>query len=452
MNHIAPFFLIQAIVLAILCYRVLSKLHINGPVSGYDLMLIPLLGCLLVGIVSVAVYAVYALLNNNVSFGFWPVTGAFFMPFVEFIFGSIFFFIGKGAYESAVKINDFYYNVTVAAPKTYPVQLLTLKIKNGEEYHYPFGANTILHDGLIAPDYEECPDTRFIPNKLNATWISFVDRKMYSIDVDLPYDTLLSSFKKDMRLKDIKFCFLPEGEVRIGIGSRLGSDKLLDWSAKGQECKDSQTLNNLCQIFLECNDIEEYFNRDFSELISDKNEKIDYSQDKTSLSSKVEKCMQRFNYDLLFEFEGEEFEITEYEIIYANGERCRKSSHDINPNKLSEGFPYPSRIAAIRNMKWKTSKYEYELRAYYNEKESFEMFDQNYGDDRMRKGECKITVTMKDNGCVYIETALKVDGKDDVHQGSDIFMEFYLRRKNINDPEDCSVWSNFEKRKNFYGL
>lgn len=254
---------------------------------------------------------------------------------------------------------------------------------------------------------------------------------------------------EDESWEDLTFCFLPEGEVKVGLGRRdFAMEKLLDWSAKGVECSDEEVLADLCQA-LQCKSMEEYFDRVYSKELKKNSRWLTSLQEKGSPVPLFDKCMQRFNYDIFFEFKGEEYTITEYDVRFANGERCYRYGEEPYSNKLTEDIESPSRVAAIDRLEWRTSKYKYELRIYFNEEESFRWFDENYGSDRMQKGELKISLRIDEsNNTAYVDENLSVNGRKDVYEG-DVF-DFYLVRTNRDNSDDKMYYG--ESKRSHFGM
>lgn len=453
LHSIIPY-IIQAVVTIGLFVVIIKNLHINGPVSGLEI--IPIICCLLVSVASVIVYGLYVSSSPDVSWRWGTAVCAFIMPFVEMIAFVVLGMTFSELHYSISSYNKFYYEVSVSAPELSPVQVKRIGLENGKNKyesnndHFEVILNQGLSDPYLLPDQLYFHEERPLPQKMTATWVSLIDRKVYTIDAELPYDTLLSYFKmENERWEYLTFCFLPEGEVRIGIGRRrLSMDKLLNWSAKGEECKDEKVLADLCQS-LQCKSIDEYFDRVYSEKLLENNRWLASLRTKGSPVPQFEKCMQRFNYELFFEFEGEEYEITESDLRFANGERCWRYGDEPYSNKLSEGIESPSRVAAIDRLEWRTSKYKYELRIYFNEEESFRWFDENYGSDRMQKGELKISLRIDEsNNTAYVDENLSVNGRKDVYEG-DVF-DFYLVRTNRDNSDDKMYYG--KSKRSYFGM
>lgn len=449
-------FVVQAIVTIVLFLIVMNNLHIDGPVG--NLIIIPIFLCLTVGVVSVIGYSIYASSCADASWGFGKALLAFIMPFVEFF---AFYFISCFVMDTVYKIRnniEFYYDISISAPEIAPVQINTLCLRSGRTKYEPSFQNMthpILEYGLgqFLPEGDEgeihsIHEYRHIPKNLTATWISFVDRKVYSVDAELPYDTLKSYLKDEEKdWEFINFCFLPEGEVKISMGSRKYGNKLLNWSAKGTECKDERILEDLLSKSLDCSNMEQYFEQAYSGKIMKDNQWITYPK------GKIEKCLERFNYDIVFEFKGEDYTITEYDIIYSNGERS--FDHDCTNTTLAElscDIDNPSRIAEISSLKWETTQYEYELEMQFNEDDIINMFDKNYGGDRMQKGEFRISLWIDTpTDYLHYRYQLNVGGKENVYKGVADITDFTLTRKKIDDSKSKDNWSS-GVRRNYFGL
>ncbi len=455
LHSIIPY-IIQAVVTIGLFVVIMRNLHINGPVSGLEI--IPIISCLLVSVASVIVYGLYVFFSPNVSWHWVTAICAFIMPFVEMIAFVVLGMTFSKVHYSISSYNKFYYEVSVSAPELSPVHVKRIGLENGKNKyesnndHFEVILNQGLSDSYLLPDQLYFHEERPLPQKMTATWVSLIDRKVYTIDTELPYDTLRSYFKmEDESWEDLTFCFLPEGEVKVGLGRRnFAMEKLLDWSAKGVECSDEEVLADLCQA-LQCKSMEEYFDRVYSKELKKNSRWLTSLQEKGSPVPLFDKCMQRFNYDIFFEFKGEEYTITEYDVRFANGERCYRYGEEPYSNKLTEDIGCPSRIASINGLKWETSQYEYELHIYFNEEESFLWFDENYGNDRMQKGELKLSLRIdSSNNTAYLSEYLYVGGREDAIKELDNLYDFRLIRTKIDNSDDKMYYG--ESKRSHFGM
>lgn len=96
LHSIIPY-IIQAVVTIGLFVVIIKNLHINGPVSGLEI--IPIICCLLVSVASVIVYGLYVSSSPDVSWRWGTAVCAFIMPFVEMIAFAILFEVFLVAFE-----------------------------------------------------------------------------------------------------------------------------------------------------------------------------------------------------------------------------------------------------------------------------------------------------------------------------------------------------------------
>ena len=302
----------------------------------------------------------------------------------------------------------FYYDVCCSAPRLNPGEYVSVGFIGESGTLRPFGNNSVggeMGGGMdgVARDWS----ARYrLPKAIEATWVSYTDRKVYTAASWLPYDTILSLFRnggepcipapsgvvnEDDRNRVIKafdLCFLPGGKVMLYV--KAGVKRiLLDWSVMGVEVTDDEVLRHIYKK-RGLKNIEEYFDIYYSDRYSDYESWRSYVSKHGTIAPLIERYLQRFNYTLDFEFENQETSIYSVESKFINGERYSRTP------KYNEAFKMPSRLKEFL-VKWDTKDSRYTCFMYFNEAEMLKVFDEAYGEDRSQKGELKIKVCKYNN-------------------------------------------------------
>ena len=302
----------------------------------------------------------------------------------------------------------FYYEVSCSSPRLAPGEYVSVDFIGESGTLRPFGNNSVggeMGGGMdgVARDWS----ARYrLPKAIEATWVSYTDRKVYTAASWLPYDTILSLFRnggepcmpspsgvvnEDDRNRVIKafdLCFLPGGKVMLYV--KAGVKRiLLDWSVMGIEVTDDEVLRHIYKK-RGLKNIEEYFDIYYSDRYSDYEHWRSYVSKHGTIAPLIERYLQRFNYTLNFEFENQETSIYTVESKFANGERYSRTP------KYNEAFKMPSRLKEFL-VKWDTKDSRYTCFMYFNEAEMLKVFDEAYGEDRSQKGELKIKVCKYNN-------------------------------------------------------
>ena len=299
----------------------------------------------------------------------------------------------------------FYYDVCCSAPRLNPGEYVSVGFIGESGTLRPFGNNGVKGGMGCGMDGVARDRSRkyCLPKAIEATWVSYSDRKVYSVASLLPYDTILSLFndggtpcipasqdttgEERLRLiQGLDLCFMPEGKVMLYVKAPVKCI-LLDWSATGNEVTDDNILSKLYKR-RELDDIESFFDK-MSSYPEDEHW-TSYRSKHGSVAPLLERYLQRFNYTLNFEFENEETSVYSVESYFTNGEH-----YDRTP-KYNEAFKMPSRLKEFEVL-WDTKDSRYTCFMYFNEEEMLKVFDEAYGEDRTQKGELKIKVCKYNN-------------------------------------------------------
>lgn len=351
----------------------------------------------------------------------------------------------------------FYYEVCCSAPKLGPGEYVTveyigesgtLRVFGNENTYGGMGSG---HDGVA-----RSRASRYgLPKAIEATWVSYTDRKVYSVATLLPYDTILSLFKDggepcvpapkgitpdDLIGKTIDcfdLCFLPGGKVMLYVKTAIKSI-LLDWSATGIEVTDDEILSDVYMRW-GLKNIDSYFDAYYSDEFSDYEPWRKYMRKHGSIAPLLERYLERFNYTLNFEFENQETTIHGVSSDFTNGE-CYSYT-----KKFNEAFKKPSRLKGFEIM-WDTKDSRYTCFMYFNEEEMLNVFDEAYGKDRTQKGELTIKVCKYNN---LFDISLNVGDKSIKLEKTEI----RVFRDPIDDPDGDGtlIYKNYEgNHKNLF--
>ena len=301
----------------------------------------------------------------------------------------------------------FYYDVCCSAPRLNPGEYVSVGFVGDSGTLRPFGNNSVKGGMGCGMDGVARDRSRkyCLPKAIEAIWVSYSDRKVYSVASLLPYDTILSLFNdggapcipasqdttENERLRLINgldLCFMPGGKVMLYVKAPVKSI-LLDWSATGKEVTDDNILSDVYMRW-GLKNMESYYDVFYSEKFPDYGPWRSYMRKHGSVAPLLERYLQRFNYTLDFEFENQETSVYSVESYFTNGEH-----YDRTP-KYNEAFKMPSRIKEFWAM-WDYTDSRYSCYMYFNEEEILKVFDEAYGEDRTQKGELKIKVCKYNN-------------------------------------------------------
>ena len=344
----------------------------------------------------------------------------------------------------------FYYEVCCSGPKLGPGDYVTVEYIGESGTVRVFGNESIgVGMGLGHDGVTRSRASRFgLPKAIEATWVSWTDRKVYSVASLLPYDTILSLFRDGgepcvpapkgttpdnligKTIDCFDLCFLPGGKVMLYVNTAVKSI-LLDWSAEGVEETDDEILSDVYMRY-GLDNMDEYYDMFYSDEFSDYEPWRKYMRKHGTIAPLLERYMERFNYTLNFEFENKETTIYGVSSDFTNGE-CYSYTQ-----KFNEAFKNPSRLKEFEIM-WDTKDYRFTGFMYFNEEEMLKVFDEAYGNDRTQKGELTIKVCKYNN---LFDIFLNVGGKSIKLEKTEI----RVFRDPIEDPngDGTLIYKNYE--------
>ncbi len=301
----------------------------------------------------------------------------------------------------------FYYEVSCSGPTLGPGDYVSVEFIGESGTFKCFGNESIgigMGKGRDGVARDRSRKYR-LPKAIEATWVSWTDRKVYTVASLIPYDTILSLFrnggepcipaadnvpmdKTSHVIECLDLCFLPGGKVILYVKA-AAKTILLDWSAMGEEVNDDEVLRHIYKK-KGLRNIDEYFDIYYSDRYSDYASWRSYMSKHGSVAPLLERYLQRFNYTLNFEFDNKETSVCSVESEFTNGELHWGTS------KYNDVFKMPSRLKEFC-AEWDTKDFHYTCFMYFNEKEILKAYDDAYGEDRAQKGELKIKVCKYNN-------------------------------------------------------
>lgn len=334
-----------------------------------------------------------------------------------------------------------HYQVRTCSPKDFPIFNYTVSFREGEnvcEYIYDKACNCNWEcsDVMIYSFEERKP----LPDSLHVNWISFYEKKQYSIDTKIPAEDIFAYFSSvDKNGEDRIFDFLivgmtPDGHFALWIAGNKKS-KLLLWQ------KAEEMDVDLCVFFPNCS------NLTFSQLIKEFG-----ISNSIAYKNFFHKYMQQFTYRylLLFERWDADDEVWQNE----NGEvtpvfnLIEETLFDGTHDKLHDGglMNYhqagkPKKLA----VKWHIKKSEYTAYFWFEDEEIRETFDRFYGAHPDTKTDFMIRIDSEKN---KYELALYRYGLKEPQVISESAYQLlvfknkfeYYRSENYNQPRGAWIW------------
>ena len=98
----------------------------------------------------------------------------------------------------------FYYDVCCSAPRLNPGEYVSVRFIGDSGTLSPFGNNRVkggMGCGMDGVARDRSMKYR-LPKAIEATWVSYSDRKVYSVASLLPYDTILSLFNDGRNVQE----------------------------------------------------------------------------------------------------------------------------------------------------------------------------------------------------------------------------------------------------------
>ncbi len=293
-------------------------------------------------------------------------------------------------------MDKYNYEVSCSAPILSPIRVLVADfIGESGALSATFG-NPFIHNGMgsgINGIAGSLDNKYCLPKIIEAIWASFVDRKVYCVVAFLPYDEILSLFKKDEEFDHLDLCFLPGGKLKLYVKGH-NRKLLLDWEVPAFEEEDDAILRYIYGSFdykdKYCQNVEDFFEAIYSKASDLEELWYIYMKKNNSIANSLNRYLQRFNYELKFEFEDTMTNSLMVGSKFVNHERYLST---VEYNKEIE---MPSRLENIKAV-WNTKDFHYTCFMYFNEEEMLDVFDEAYGEDRTQKGELKIKVCKYNN-------------------------------------------------------
>lgn len=343
-------------------------------------------------------------------------------------------------------IKKYHWVPVVSAPVKYPVEVFDMdfileKVPEGDlnTEEFSFFGNPTIHQGMAVGScgisYDENNKT-VLPHCVDALWLSYLDRKVYSLYADLPYEQIEYLFSKGYDYYDEKdslikksfesldLCFLPDGKAVLYMKGNTRTI-LLDWIAQGKE---TEEFNDAICEKERTKSIKEFIDWTLdhnSDMVVDKDLPIAFL---------INKYFERFFYKINVDFENENSSVVWAREDYTNSELLIAR----NRSRV-ESIKMPSRIKTYE-MTWNCNEYKYHAYFYFNEEEMLRLFDEAYGENHSQEGVLNISVCKYNN---LFEISLNVGERKFIFQKTEI--RVFKAPKSDEKGNWELVYKNYEK-------
>ncbi len=291
--------------------------------------------------------------------------------------------------KTTKKMEKYEWRPTACAPKYNPMQIHKgrLLYENGESIYIPSGHTLHQGWGKIGPTHVVGEDLKPAPVKLEITWISYLERKFYTGNFDLPSEKINKLFKEGyinrLGKKDtygrINIGLIPGGEVVVWM---MGNG----WSKEIGIFKASETEVSIKEFspYAELS-MEEFID---SVLEEDFKDEVKAKMNPDSIPfGKWNAYRKKFEWkpSVAFKKEGK---LEEIRITFFNGE----SLYTIGSNKILDQFQNYAIPDHIR-MEWTDqNNNQYGTRIYFEENEIHTVFEKMYEKSKDVPTELMLTI------------------------------------------------------------
>lgn len=320
------------------------------------------------------------------------------------------------------------------------------------------------------------------PTGVDVTWFSHMERKCFTAEVKFSseevemIDSLMKAGYDGINYEDNEeklslkrqgydrfyVCCLPGGRLMFFLGDKSFRTIELGFSYQAEETHelDDSILNGTRSMFFNPDkyweDIKDYYDanlyegRHFLELDSVKAqfgeatyEKIKYHREKGVQLDLWDRYFRRYDYSVIVEFEDTSSVMDLKKCCFTNAEMFM---HDVNINpKNTISSPSPIRMM---NCRWNTSNYYYKFFIYFNEEETFSLFEKAFAENPGTHGVLKVFVSKHNN---LLDVTLDMNGKSYRFDHTQID----ILRNTITMSDDWEyVYENYEgpRHQDFEGM
>lgn len=320
-------------------------------------------------------------------------------PFL-FVISVLFFFFIHNSCETMTKSKEFscFWEPIVSAPKKFPMELLNADFIMPDETALSVFDDRFVYLGMGRSRCGAVYDKNFIrllPTHVDAQWVSFSEKKVYSLYAELPVDQIKALFETGFEIrymsgkvtkekyKTIDLCLLPGGKVILYV--KMGNHRIaLDWQAQAEE---THEYDDYITKTNGDHSMEEYYDYTLSN-------NADWMVVEEDVPFGLwDKYIELFKYYVQMNYENEDGVVTKMLAPnFTNGESWSVGNYDPR-NYMDKMFSRPKDLEIL----WEDKKYRYTAYFYFNEEEVIRIFDEAFGDDRTQYGALEIFVSKYNN-------------------------------------------------------
>lgn len=340
--------------------------------------------------------------------------------------------------------------------------------------------NFLFNNGMTISSPIECTVNNLTPSGVDIIWASWMERKWYAAAIDFTNEekekiknALNSTFASydDEDISDIKpkegqydifhVCCFPGGKLRYFLESsdynRIISLDITSQAAETHKLDESYLHGGRCMIKREekyWENMDDYFDEmtldgkykkeldDIEEEYDEETrERIEYYREHGAPDPALwDPYFVRYNYNVSIVMEDSASQLRKESCFFTNAELYERYP-TVNPGNII------TRPSALKKLvfEWNSKGFIYSCYIYFNEEETFRLFQEAFGNNPDAKGELKVFVSKYNN---YLELSLTVGEKTYAFEKMQIDIG---RRERYYDETD-RVYENYEgEHQDFVG-
>ena len=295
----------------------------------------------------------------------------------------------KKGINTTTKMEKYDWKPTACAPKYNPMQIHQGRLiyENGESIYIPSGHTLHQGWGKIGPTHVVGEDMKPVPERLDITWVSYLEKKFYKGSFDLPSEKINTLFKEGYinRLgKEDTF-----GRINVGLAPKgviilwaIGNG----WSKEIGRFQASETQVSIKDFAPGAiMSMEEFMN---SVLEDDFNEETKAKMNPDSIPfGKWDNYRKKYPWKPTIKF-ATEGKLKEIRMTFYNGE----SLYTIGTNKILDQFAEYSVPDHIR-LEWvDQNNNEFGSKIYFDENEMYTVFQKIFEKSKEKSAELTLAI------------------------------------------------------------
>lgn len=405
--------------------------------------------------------------------GFNRIYVKIFFVILSVVCASTIFFIIRKHMDKNVTTN-YSWEPRLCTPRNFSIQSDWFYVTYGSDMAASV-MKDIFFNGMAVDDCHEQLEEGIkgmSPTGVDITWFSHMERKCYRADIRFlskemeMIDNLMRKGYNGINYDDnderilakrqsydrFYVCCFPGGKLRFFLGDKSFRTIELGLSYQAEETHelDESILNGTRNMFFNPDkyweNINEYYDsylyegshsEDLDSIkvqFGDKTyERIKHHREKGVQLNLWDKYFKRYDYSIIVEFEDTSSVMDLKNCHFTNAEMFM---HDPNINPANTiSTPSPIRMM---NCRWKNASNYYKCFIYFNEEETFDLFDRAFSENSNASASLRVLVSKYNN---LLEVSLDVDGKSYRFEHAQID----ILRNSITMSEDWEyVYENYE--------